>query len=108
MLFRSISLLSGGQKALVAVALIFAFFRSRPSPFYILDEVDAPLDESNIDRFLGLLQEFAQVSQFLIITHHRRTMRAAHTLYGVTMQKPGISTKMGVRFEELEPARLLS
>lgn len=98
-----ISLLSGGQKALAAVALIFAFFRSRPSPFYILDEVDAPLDESNIDRFLGLLQEFAKVSQFLIITHNRRTMRMAGTLYGVTMQRPGVSTRMGVRFEDLHP-----
>ena len=96
-----ISLLSGGQKALSAVALIFAFFRSRPSPFYILDEVDAPLDESNIDRFLGLLQEFARVSQFLIITHNRRTMRTAGTLYGVTMQRPGVSTRMGVCFEDV-------
>ncbi len=102
-----ISLLSGGQKALVAVALIFAFFRSRPSPFYILDEVDAPLDESNIDRFLGLLQEFARDSQFLIITHNRRTMRAANTLYGVTMQRPGISTRLSVRFEELHASGLL-
>ncbi len=96
-----ISLLSGGQKALSAVALIFAFFRSRPSPFYILDEVDAPLDESNIDRFLGLLQEFAKVSQFLIITHNRRTMRTADTLHGVTMQTPGISTRLSVRFEDI-------
>jgi chromosome segregation protein len=102
-----ISLLSGGQKAMVAVALIFAFFRSRPSPFYILDEVDAPLDESNIDRFLGLLQEFARDSQFLIITHNRRTMRAANTLYGVTMQRPGISTRLSVRFEELHASGLL-
>ena len=97
-----LSLLSGGEKALCTVALLFAIFRARPSPFCILDEVDAPLDESNIDRFVTLVQEFNKRTQFIIITHNRRTMRAADTLYGVTMQEAGVSTRVSVRFEDLE------
>jgi chromosome segregation protein len=97
-----LSLLSGGERALCTVALLFAIFRARPSPFCILDEVDAPLDESNIDRFVTLVQEFNKRTQFIMITHNRRTMRAADTLYGITMQEAGVSTKVSVRFEDLE------
>ena len=101
-----LSLLSGGEKALCTVALLFAIFRARPSPFCILDEVDAPLDESNIDRFVGLVLEFNINTQFLIVTHNRRTMRSADSIYGITMQEPGVSTKVSVRFEDMEETRL--
>ena len=101
-----LSLLSGGEKALCTVALLFAIFKARPSPFCILDEVDAPLDESNIDRYVTLIQEFNQKTQFIIVTHNRRTMRAADTIYGVTMQEPGVSTKVSVRFEDVDPSFL--
>ncbi|MBI2192166.1 MAG: chromosome segregation protein SMC [Planctomycetes bacterium] len=97
-----LSLLSGGEKALCTVALLFAIFRSRPSPFCILDEVDAPLDENNTDRFLNLILEFNRSTQFIMITHNRRTMRVADSIYGITMQEPGVSSKVAVRFEEVE------
>ena len=96
----SITLLSGGEKAMTAVALLFAIFRSKPSPFCILDEVDAALDESNIDRFTGLVREFLQDSQFIVITHSRRTMAMADALYGITMQEPGVSTQVSVTFSD--------
>lgn len=96
----SITLLSGGEKALTAVALLFAVFRSKPSPFCILDEVDAALDESNIDRFTMLVREFLEDSQFLVITHSRRTMAMADALYGITMQEPGVSTQVSVKFSD--------
>ncbi len=96
----SISLLSGGEKTLTAIALLFAIFRSRPSPFCILDEVDAALDESNIDRFTMLVREFLKDSQFIVVTHSRRTMAMADALYGITMQEPGISTRVAVKFED--------
>ncbi|MBI4230293.1 MAG: hypothetical protein HY608_05605, partial [Planctomycetes bacterium] len=99
-----ISLLSGGEKALTAVSLLFGVFRSRPSPFCILDEVDAPLDESNIDRFLGVLKGFLDRSQFLIITHKKRTMRMADTLYGITQQEPGVSRWISLKFEDVAPS----
>ncbi len=98
---RSISLLSGGEKTLTCVALLLAVFRGRPSPFCILDEVDAALDEANIERFIGVLQEFLSWTQFIVITHSKRTMVAAHTLYGVTMEESGVSKRVSVRFEDV-------
>ena len=88
---RSISLMSGGEKTMTAVALLLAIFRNRPSPFCILDEVDAALDEANIGRFTAVLREFLDRSQFILITHSKRTMAAADVLYGVTMQESGVS-----------------
>lgn len=97
---QSISLLSGGEKALTAIALLFSFFKVRPSPFYVLDEVDAALDEANIERFVGLLKQFAEKSQFLIISHNKRTMEAAHVIYGVTMEESGVSQLISVELEK--------
>ncbi len=97
---RSISLMSGGEKTLTAVALLLAIFRSRPSPFCLLDEVDAALDEANTARLTGVLREFLDRSQFIIITHAKRTMAAADVLYGVTMQESGVSKRVAVRFED--------
>jgi chromosome segregation protein len=97
---RSISLLSGGEKTLTAVALLLAIFRSKPSPFCILDEVDAALDDANIGRFTGVLREFLDRSQFIIVTHSKRTMASADVLYGITMQESGVSKKVAVRFED--------
>jgi chromosome segregation protein len=97
---RSISLMSGGEKTMTAVALLLAIFRTRPSPFCILDEVDAALDEANIGRFTVVLREFLDRSHFIIITHSKRTMSVADVLYGVTMQESGISKRVAVRFED--------
>jgi chromosome segregation protein len=97
---RSISLMSGGEKTLTAVALLLAIFRSKPSPFCILDEVDAALDEANIGRFTAVLNEFLDKSHFIIITHSKRTMSVADVLYGVTMQESGISKRVAIRFED--------
>jgi len=94
---RSLSLLSGGEKALVALAVVFALFRVRPSPFCILDEVDAPLDEGNGARFNELLRDMSRHSQFIIISHNKKTIECADTLYGVTMQEPGISKLVTVQ-----------
>ncbi|GFO62020.1 chromosome partition protein Smc [Geomonas silvestris] len=94
---QSVSLLSGGEKALTAVALIFSIFMIKPSPFCLLDEVDAPLDDANIGRFNDMVREMSAVSQFIIITHNRATMAVADTLYGVTMEEPGVSKLVSVR-----------
>lgn len=98
---RSISLLSGGEKTLTCVALLLALFRSRPSPFCMLDEVDAALDEANVGRFIEVVKEFAAETQFIVITHSKKTMTCAHTLYGVTMQESGVSKRVSVRFEDV-------
>jgi chromosome segregation protein len=97
---RNISLMSGGEKTMTAVALLMAIFRSKPSPFCILDEVDAALDEANVGRFTAALRDFLDSSQFIIITHHKRTMACADVLYGVTMQESGVSRRFAVRFED--------
>ncbi len=98
---QRISLLSGGEKTMTAVALLLAIFRAKPSPFAILDEVDAALDESNVDRFTDLVKEFLDQSQFVIISHNKRTMAIADMLYGVTMQEPGVSRRVSVKFSDL-------
>jgi chromosome segregation protein len=96
---RNISLLSGGEKTMTCVALLLAIFRSSPSPFCVLDEVDAALDEANVDRFVGVLRDFLSATQFIVVTHSKKTMAAAGTLYGVTMEEPGVSKRIAVRFE---------
>ncbi len=99
---KSISLLSGGEKALCAVALLFALFRSKPSPFCILDEVDGPLDESNIDRFMQQVKDFTDETQFIIISHSQRTMSMTDELWGVTQKVPGISSLHSLKFEAMK------
>jgi chromosome segregation protein len=96
---QSIMLLSGGEKTMTAIALLMSVFKSRPSPFAIMDEVDAALDEANNDRFNLIVQEFLEYSQFIIITHSKRTMSMADQLYGITMQEPGVSTRVSVKFD---------
>jgi chromosome segregation protein len=95
---KGITLLSGGQKTLTAVALLFALYLVKPSPFCLLDELDAPLDESNIGRFTDLLKRFVNESQFIIITHNKRTVAAASAIYGVTMEERGVSKTVSMRF----------
>jgi len=96
----SIELLSGGEKTLTAIALLFAIYLVKPSPFCILDEIDAPLDDANIDRFTNILRDFSKDTQFIVVTHNKRTMESAKTLYGVTMQEEGISKLVSVQFNE--------
>ncbi len=96
-----LSLLSGGERALTAVTLLLAIFEFRPSPFCVLDEVDGPLDEANIGRFVDVLHEFLEWTKFVVVTHSKKTMTAANTLYGVTMQESGVSKRVSVRFEEV-------
>lgn len=98
---RSISLLSGGEKTMTAIALIMSIFKAKPSPFCILDEVDAALDEANVERFTSVVREFQSSTQFIMITHHKRSMVVADVLYGVTMEESGISKRMAVRFEDV-------
>ncbi len=98
---RNLSLLSGGEKTMTALSLLVSIFKSRPSPFCLLDEVDAALDEANTERFSLLLREFVDLSQFIIISHAKRTMAMSNVLYGVTMQEPGVSSRISVRFEDV-------
>jgi chromosome segregation protein len=92
-----VQLLSGGEKALTAMALMFAIFKYRPSPFCLLDEIDAPLDDANIGRFVEMLQGMQDHTQFILITHNRKTMEIADRLYGVTMEEPGVSKLISVQ-----------
>ncbi|HLM73075.1 MAG TPA: hypothetical protein VK459_10300, partial [Polyangiaceae bacterium] len=96
----NIELMSGGEKALTAVSLIFAIFQFKPSPFCILDEVDAPLDEANVTRYNEAIRSMTDNSQFILITHIKRTMQSVDVLYGVTMQEPGVSKLVSVRVNE--------
>jgi chromosome segregation protein len=98
---QNVLLLSGGEKALTALSLLMAIFQYAPSPFCILDEVDAPLDEPNIQRLMGLLKEMSAHTQFIVITHAKRTMESASSLYGVTMQEAGVSKLVSVRFNPI-------
>ena len=95
-----LSLMSGGERTMTAVALLLAVFRSRPGPFCLMDEVDAALDEANVDRFASVVKEFSEKSQFILISHHKRTMAAAKVLHGITMNEPGVSTRFSVDVEE--------
>ena len=103
---QRIHLLSSGERTLVAVSLLFSIYLTKPSPFCLMDEVDAPLDDANVGRFTRLLEEFKSGTQFLVITHNPRTMQSADAVYGVTMQEPGVSTIVGVRLAEREHAPL--
>jgi chromosome segregation protein len=105
---QSISLLSGGEKALTAIALLFAIYLVKPSPFCILDEVDAPLDDANVERFVRLLRDFSEKTQFIVVTHNKKTMEVADCLYGVTMQEPGVSKLVSVRWNRERPAEIES
>ncbi|MGH9377818.1 MAG: chromosome segregation protein SMC [Terriglobia bacterium] len=100
---QNVLLLSGGEKALTALALLIAVFRFSPSPFCILDEVDAPLDEANVVRFARMIQQMSEQTQFILITHNRRTMEACRMMYGVTMEEAGVSRLVSVRFEATQP-----
>ena len=97
---QAVTLMSGGERALTGLALLFAIFYYRPSPFCVLDEVDAPLDDANIHRFIRVLRELCTQTQFIVITHNRKTMEAADVLYGVTMQEPGLSRLVSVKLTE--------
>ena len=105
---QTIRLLSGGERTMVAVALLLSIFRSRPSPFCILDEVDAALDEANVDRFVNVIRSFLDHSHFIVITHHKRTMQAADQLYGITMPIRGVSKPVSVKFDQVSASGRLS
>ena len=99
---QNLTLLSGGEKALTAIALLFAIYLLKPSPFCILDEVDAPLDDANVDRFVRVVKEFSKDSQFIVVTHNKQTMAAADCLHGVTMEEPGVSKLVSVQIGNTE------
>jgi chromosome segregation protein len=101
---KRLSLLSGGERSLTAIAYLFAIFKARPSPFYVLDEVEAALDDTNLQRLLGVFDELRESSQLIVVTHQRRTMEAADALYGVTMRGDGVSSVISQRVREHEPA----
>jgi chromosome segregation protein len=101
---KRLSLLSGGERSLVAVALLIAIFKARPSPFYVMDEVEAALDDTNLGRLLGVFEELRQKSQLIVITHQKRTMEIADSLYGVTMRGDGVSEVISQRIRESESA----
>ena len=101
----SISLLSGGEKTMTAVALLFSIYMVKPAPFCVLDEMDAPLDESNINRFIKILDRFVGQSQFVVISHNKRTIARADALYGVTMEEHGVSKLVGVKFSKRDESR---
>jgi chromosome segregation protein len=96
---ESIALLSGGERSMTAVALLFATYMVRPSPFCLLDEIDAALDESNVSRFVTMLMEFGTASQFVVITHNKKTVTGAKTLLGVTMEESGVSKIVSIRLD---------
>ena len=98
---RTLALLSGGERSLTAVALLFALLQTNPSPICVLDEVDAALDESNVDRFSGVLRELSERTQFIIITHNRRTLEIADTIYGVSMGEDSVSTLLSLRLADI-------
>ena len=97
---KRLSLLSGGEKSLTAVAMLIAIFKARPSPFYVMDEVEAALDDANLGRLLGVLEELRETSQLIIITHQKRTMEIADALYGVTMRGDGVTEVISQRLRE--------
>ena len=97
-----LSLLSGGERALTAIAILFAMLRLKPTPFCILDEIEAALDEANVYNFAGYLREFTQKTQFIVITHRKPTMEEADSLYGVAMEEKGVSRMVSVRLTDVE------
>ncbi len=102
---QSITLLSGGERSMTAVALLFSIYMIKPSPFCVLDELDAPLDESNIGRFIKVLDRFIDRSQFIIVTHSKRTMSRADVMYGVTMEEFGVSKPVGMRLTAADESK---
>jgi chromosome segregation protein len=102
---QSIDLLSAGEKTLTAIALLFAIYLVKPSPFCVLDEVDAPLDDANIDKFVNMLRSFSKDTQFIVVTHNKKTMEAADTLFGITMEEEGVSKVVSIKLEKEKKAR---